>query len=104
MTKKPSIPRYENRRTLKFKLLWVMTKYLTWLIYLISQILAISFLVISGIGSLYYFYYAINSQEFERQNSVLNIVTLTVLFSIVTHGFMGALIMKRLKIGSSRQS
>jgi NhaP-type Na+/H+ or K+/H+ antiporter len=66
-----------------------------------KEILAISFLGLRGIGSLYYFYYAINSQEFESQNSVLNIVTLTILFSIVIHGFMGALIMKRLKIGSS---
>lgn len=55
----------------------------------IKESWAISFLGLRGIGSLYYFYYAINSQEFEGQNSVLNIVLLTILFSIVFHGLMG---------------
>ncbi|OOG71903.1 sodium:proton antiporter [Algoriphagus sp. A40] len=58
---------------------------------------AISFLGLRGIGSLYYFYYAINNQEFEGKNSVLNIVVLTILFSIIIHGLMAPLIMKRLE-------
>lgn len=60
---------------------------------------AISFLGLRGIGSLYYFYYAINNQEFVGQNSVLNIVLLTILFSIVFHGLMAPLIMKYLESG-----
>ncbi|HSF53922.1 MAG TPA: cation:proton antiporter [Algoriphagus sp.] len=62
-----------------------------------KEIWAISFLGLRGIGSLYYFYYAINSQDFEGQNSVLNIVMLTILFSIVIHGLMAPIIMKRLE-------
>ncbi|WP_111671196.1 cation:proton antiporter [Algoriphagus litoralis] len=66
---------------------------------------AISFLGLRGIGSLYYFYYAINQQEFEGQNSVLNIILLTILFSIVIHGILAPLIIKRLeKSKSSLQS
>lgn len=62
---------------------------------------AISFLGLRGIGSLYYFYYAINKQEFEGQNSVLNIVLLTILFSIVIHGILAPLIIKRLERSDS---
>lgn len=62
---------------------------------------AISFLGLRGIGSLYYFYYAINKQEFEGQNSVLNIVMLTILFSIVIHGILAPLIIKRLEESKS---
>lgn len=62
-----------------------------------KEMWAISFLGLRGIGSLYYFYYAINNQEFEGQNSVLNIVMLTILFSIVIHGLMAPLIMKKLE-------
>lgn len=60
------------------------------------EIWAISFLGLRGIGSLYYFYYAINIHDFEGQNSVLNILMLTILFSMVVHGFLAPLIMKQL--------
>jgi len=69
-----------------------------------KEILAISFLGLRGVGSLYYFYYAINSQEFEGQKSVLNIVMLTILFSIVIYGLMAPLIMKHLESGYGQQS
>lgn len=69
-----------------------------------KEMWAISFLGLRGIGSLYYFYYAINSQQFEGQNSVLNIVMLTILFSIVIHGFMAPLIMKKLEAEESQES
>lgn len=62
---------------------------------------AISFLGLRGIGSLYYFYYAINKQEFEGQDSVLSIVLLTILFSIIIHGMLAPLIMKRLEAAHS---
>ncbi len=67
-----------------------------------KEIWAISFLGLRGIGSLYYFYYAINNQQFEGQKSVLNIVMLTILFSIVIHGLMAPLIMKHLDTNSGR--
>jgi sodium/hydrogen antiporter len=62
-----------------------------------AEMWAISFLGLRGLGSLYYFYFAINKQAFEGQNSVLNIVMLTILFSIVIHGMLAPLIMKQLE-------
>ncbi|WP_194975375.1 cation:proton antiporter [Aquiflexum lacus] len=67
-----------------------------------KEIGAISFLGLRGIGSLYYFYYAINIQEFEGQQAVLNILMLTILFSIVIHGFLAPIIMKKLDSGTAR--
>ncbi|WP_373494600.1 cation:proton antiporter [Aquiflexum sp.] len=61
-----------------------------------KEIWAISFLGLRGIGSLYYFFYAINIHDFEGKNSVLTILMLTILFSIIIHGFLGPLIMKHL--------
>jgi sodium/hydrogen antiporter len=62
-----------------------------------KEIWAISFLGLRGIGSLYYFYYAINIQDFEGQDSVLKITMLTILFSIFIHGFLSPIFMKKLE-------
>ncbi|MCL6261004.1 cation:proton antiporter [Aquiflexum sp. TKW24L] len=67
-----------------------------------KEIGAISFLGLRGIGSLYYFYYAINIQEFEGQNSVLNIMMVTILLSIVVHGVLSPVIMKRLESAKTK--
>ncbi|WP_373523477.1 cation:proton antiporter [Aquiflexum sp.] len=65
---------------------------------------AISFLGLRGIGSLYYFYYAINIQDFEGQNSVLTILMLIILFSIIIHGILGPLIMKYIDSTKGQES
>lgn len=52
----------------------------------VPQRVAVSFLGIRGIGSIYYFAYALNQAEFEGRDLLWGIIGLTVVGSIVLHG------------------
>jgi NhaP-type Na+/H+ or K+/H+ antiporter len=52
----------------------------------IPQRVAVSFLGIRGIGSIYYFAYALNHAEFEGRDLMWAVIALTIVGSIVLHG------------------
>ncbi|MDN3492570.1 cation:proton antiporter [Winogradskyella bathintestinalis] len=56
--------------------------------------LAISFLGIRGIGSVFYLTYAIKHGQFNDLNHIFSIVALVILISILIHGFSAKRIMK----------
>lgn len=59
--------------------------------------LAISFLGIRGIGSVFYLTYAIKHGNFTDYNAIFSIVALVILFSILIHGFTAKRIMASIK-------
>ncbi len=50
--------------------------------------IVISFFGIRGIGSLFYLFYALYITDFEKQNEVLALVMLIIIFSVFIHGIM----------------
>ena len=59
--------------------------------------LAISFFGIRGMGSIFYLAFAIKEFDFEHQNELWAIVSLTLLLSIIIHGITANWAMKHLK-------
>ncbi|RYD58319.1 MAG: sodium:proton antiporter [Sphingobacteriales bacterium] len=59
--------------------------------------LAISFLGIRGLGSVFYLAFAFHEIQFPHERQLWSMVSFTILCSIVLHGFTASPIMKRLK-------
>ncbi len=58
--------------------------------------LAISFLGIRGIGSIYYLAYAVNHEQFEGSDQLWALVVLIIVISIIIHGITATPILKNL--------
>lgn len=59
--------------------------------------LAISFFGIRGMGSIFYLSFGISKFDFEFQDELWAIISLTILISVMIHGFSATLTMKKLK-------
>lgn len=58
---------------------------------------AISFFGIKGLGSIFYLSFGFSKFNFEHQEQLWAIVCLTILFSIIMHGFSATTVMKKMK-------
>lgn len=63
----------------------------------IKEKLAIGFFGIRGMGSIYYLAFAFNEFNFEYQNELWAVVSLTILVSILIHGITATAVMKGLR-------
>ncbi|MEO7802532.1 MAG: cation:proton antiporter [Ginsengibacter sp.] len=65
--------------------------------------LAISFLGIRGVGSVFYIAFALEQAFFRQEEDLWAIIAFTLLLSIITHGLSASKIMNRLKVEIPRE-